>query len=159
MVGFALGVTIAIIAELSEKASTKEKSRLQKFLEENVDKKIGYKGRIVLLNLCCIASAITVGTVLSFFFFTSSFRHIHMCIFDTVVAVFTEPLMSQVFYTAAEDLGGVDAMYWTVATFTTVGYGDIELSDNPGQRDVLHLLLLIFQKRRRGRFVVTLMFS
>merc|ERR1712216_621217 len=43
-------------------------------------------------------------------------------------------LVGTIFLMAVEDFEAIDAVYWTVATFTTVGYGDLSLSDRHGTR-------------------------
>lgn len=42
-----------------------------------------------------------------------------------------------------EDMSGIDSLYWTVATYTTVGYGDLSHSGDPGTKWFLVFYIVI----------------
>lgn len=61
----------------------------------------------------------------------------HMIIITTIILVLTSVIIALL-----EDMTFLDALWWSVVTFTTVGYGDVLLATSIGK--VVAILLMIF---------------
>jgi len=97
LIGFAMGVVVSKVANLTDRDPTE----LEKCIFSAIDNCVGVHVRMALLNFLFLLFLTFVGS-----FYVIMF----------------------------EEFTPIDAVYWIVATYTTVGYGDLSLSNAPGTR-------------------------